>query len=50
MKINEEEAKIIIESIEQCQNINGFIDEQEKDLLIKIRFEFPHLKYYHINL
>ncbi len=46
MNINIEEAKIIIQSIEQCWSINGFIDDEDKELLLKLKTEF-NLKYTH---
>lgn len=40
MSISREEAKIIISSLLQCKSVNGFIDEEENELLKKLKFEF----------
>lgn len=44
MNINKNQAKIIVEALEQCKDVNGFIDYEERLLLNEIVSYFK-LKY-----
>lgn len=46
MSIDREEAKLILQALEQCWNVNGFIDDEEKELIRKLKFEFD-IKYHY---
>ena len=46
MSISREEAKIILQALEQCWKVNGFINDEEQDLIRKLKFEFD-IKYHY---
>lgn len=49
MTITKEEGKIILESMQHCWDVNGFIDDEDKELFIKIKSEFNLKSYYDYN-